>query len=177
MNGSFDLARKLLADSNAVFEELGPTLANAATSHIEAVADMLAGQPAAAETSLRAALDALERMGEQAFLSTTIAFLAGAVFTQERDDEAEELAQLSARLTAPGDSLTQILWRGVEARIVARRGLRRRPRSWRELRSRSRTGPTSWSSAAMPGSTLRRFSRTGAHGRGRSRRGPGVASA
>jgi predicted ATPase/class 3 adenylate cyclase len=122
MNGSFDLARKLLADSNAVFEELGPTLANAATSHIEAVAEMLAGQPAAAETSLQAALDALKRMGEQAFLSTTVAFLAGAVFMQGRDDEAEELAQLSARLTAPGDSLTQILWRGVEARIVARRG-------------------------------------------------------
>jgi ATP/maltotriose-dependent transcriptional regulator MalT len=83
---------------------------------------MLAGQPAAAETSLRAALDALERMGEQAFLSTTIAFLARAVSTQKRDDEAEELAQLSARLTAPGDSLTQILCRGVEARIAARRG-------------------------------------------------------
>ena len=83
---------------------------------------MLVGQPAAAETSLRAALDALKRMGEQAFLSTTIAFLARSVFTQERDDEAEELAQLSARLTAPRDSLTQILWRGVEARVVARRG-------------------------------------------------------
>jgi tetratricopeptide (TPR) repeat protein len=122
MNGSFDLARKLLADGNAVFEELGPTLANAATSHIEAVAEMLAGQPAAAETSLRAALDALKRMGERAFLSTTVAFLARAVLMQGRDDEAEELAQLSARLTAPGDSLTQILGRGVEARIVAGRG-------------------------------------------------------
>jgi predicted ATPase/class 3 adenylate cyclase len=122
MNGSFDLARKLFADSNSVFEELGATVANVSTSDIEAVADMLAGQPAAAETSLRAALDALKRMGEQMFLSTTIALLAQAVFTQERDDEAEELAQLSATLTAPGDSLTQILWRGVEARIVARRG-------------------------------------------------------
>ena len=61
-------------------------------------------------------------MGEQAFLSTTAAFLARAVFAQERVDEAEELAQLSARLAASGDVLTQVLWRGVQARVLARRG-------------------------------------------------------
>ena len=121
MNRGFDLARSLLATSNAVFEDLGLTL-NAATSQNEAVIEMLAGDPAAAETSLRSGFDALERMGEQAFLSTTAAFLARAVFAQERVDEAEELAQLSARLSAPGDLLTQVLWRGVQARILARRG-------------------------------------------------------
>ena len=61
-------------------------------------------------------------MGEQAFLSTTAAFLARAVFEQERVDEAEELAQLSARLAAAGDLLTQVLWRGVQARVLATRG-------------------------------------------------------
>ena len=45
MNGNVELARTLLDDSNAVFADLGPTLANAATSHIEAVADMLAATP------------------------------------------------------------------------------------------------------------------------------------
>ena len=121
MNGHFDLARSLLATSNGVFEDLGLTL-NAATSHNEALIEMLAGDPAAAETSLRSGFEALKQMGEQAFLSTTAAFLARAVFAQGRVDEAEELAQLSAQLAAPGDLLTQVLWRGVQARVLARRG-------------------------------------------------------
>ena len=83
---------------------------------------MLAGDPAAAEASLRSGFDALTEMGEQAFLSTTAAFLARAVFAQGRIDEAEELAQLSAQLAATGDLLTQVLWRGVQARVLARRG-------------------------------------------------------
>ena len=121
MNGDFDLARSLLATSNGVFDELGLTL-NAATSHNEALIEMLAGDPAAAETSLRAGYEALTQMGEQAFLSTTAAFLARAVFMQDRVDEAEQLAQTSARLTAEGDLLTQVLWRGVQARVLATRG-------------------------------------------------------
>jgi tetratricopeptide (TPR) repeat protein len=95
---------------------------NAATSQNEAVMELSAGDPAAAETSLRAGFDALAQMGEKAFLSTTAAFLARAVFAQGRIDEAEELAQLSASLTVPGDLLTQLLWRGVNARVLATRG-------------------------------------------------------
>jgi predicted ATPase/class 3 adenylate cyclase len=121
MNGRYDLGRSLLATSNAVFDDLGLTL-NAATSQNEAVMELSAGDPAAAEASLRAGFDALERMGEKAFLSTTAAFLARAVFAQSRIDEADELARLSAGLTAPGDLLTQLLWRGVRARILATRG-------------------------------------------------------
>ena len=79
MNGNFELARSLLAASNGVFEELGLTL-NAATSQNEALIEMLAGDSAAAEASLRTGFDALTQMGEQAFLSTTAAFLARAVF-------------------------------------------------------------------------------------------------
>jgi predicted ATPase len=120
MNGHFELARSLLATSNGVFDDLGLTL-NAATSHNEALIEMLAGDFAAAEVSLRAGFDALTEMGEQAFLSTTAAFLARAVFAQGRIDEAEDLAQLSAKLTASGDLLTQVLWRGVQARVLARR--------------------------------------------------------
>jgi predicted ATPase/class 3 adenylate cyclase len=121
MNARFDLARSLLATSNGVFEDLGLSL-NAATSQTEALIEMLAEDCAAAETSLRTGFDALTEMGEQAFLSTTAAFLARAVFAQNRIDEAEELAQVSAGLAATGDLLTQVLWRGVQARVLARRG-------------------------------------------------------
>jgi predicted ATPase len=121
MLGRFDLARRLLATSNAAYADLGLTL-NAATSQNEAVIELLAGNPGAAERSLRTGCHALEEMGERMFLSTTAAFLARAVLEQGRDLEAEELAHLSARLAGPTDLLSQILWRAElqEAEALAR---------------------------------------------------------
>jgi predicted ATPase/class 3 adenylate cyclase len=120
MLGHFDLARRLLATSNAAYADLGLTL-NAATSQNEAVVELLAGDPAAAEESLRAGCRALEEMGERMFLPTTAAFLARALLEQGRDREAEEHADLSARLAGPTDLLSQVLWRGVRARVLTRR--------------------------------------------------------
>jgi predicted ATPase/class 3 adenylate cyclase len=120
MVGRFDLARQLLATSNAVYADLGLTL-NAATSQNEAVIELLAGNPAAAERSARTAYRALEEMGERAFRSTMAASLAIVILEQGRDEEAEDFAKLSAQLAASGDLLTQIRWRRVRARVLARR--------------------------------------------------------
>jgi predicted ATPase len=120
MIGKFDLARQLLAMSNAAYADLGLTL-NSATSQSEAMVELLAGNPAAAEESLRKGYRALEEMGERAFLSTTAALLARSIFEQGRDEEAEELTNLSARLAAPGDILSQILWRSITARVLSKR--------------------------------------------------------
>ena len=120
MVGRFDLARQLLATSNAIYADLGRTL-NAASAQNEAVVELLAGNPAAAEESLRAGYRALEEMGERMFLSTTAAFLARSILEQGRDAEAEEFANVSARLAESDDLLSQILWRGVRARVLARR--------------------------------------------------------
>jgi tetratricopeptide (TPR) repeat protein len=84
--------------------------------------ELLAGDPVAAERCLRKGFDALEQMGERALLSTTAAFLGQAVLAQDRDDEAERLAALSAQLAGDDDLLTQAMWRGVRAMILARRG-------------------------------------------------------
>jgi predicted ATPase/class 3 adenylate cyclase len=119
MVGQFELARHLLATSNAAYAELGFKL-DAAMSQNEAVVELLAGNPAAAEESLRTGYRALEEMGERMFRPTTAAFLARAVLEQGREEEAEELAELSAQLAAKGDLLSQILWRGVRARVLAR---------------------------------------------------------
>jgi predicted ATPase len=85
---------------------------------------MLAGNPARAEESLHKGYRALEQMGERAFLSTTAALLARSILEQGRDQEAEELANLSAKLAAKGDLLSQILWRGIRARVLSRRAQR-----------------------------------------------------
>lgn len=120
MIGKFDLARHLVAVSNAAYADLGLTL-GAATSQNEAIVELLAANPAAAEQSLRKGYRALEGMGERMFLPTTAAFLARSILEQGRDAEAEELANLSAQLAAPDDLLSQILWRSIRARVFSRR--------------------------------------------------------
>jgi len=121
MEGRFDLARSLLATSDHIFEELGRTL-NSAISHAVGIVELLAGDPAAAETSLRVGYEALEEMGERAYLSTTAAYLAQAIFAQGRHEEAEQLTELSEQLSASCDLATQVMWRGVRARILGDRG-------------------------------------------------------
>jgi class 3 adenylate cyclase/DNA-binding SARP family transcriptional activator len=121
MEGRFDRAHELLDNSNAVFEELGLTLTTVA-GHDRAWVELLAGDPVAAELSLRAGYETLEEMGESTLLSTSAAYLAQALLAQGRDQEAERFAQLSDELATADDLLTQILWRGVRARTLAGRG-------------------------------------------------------
>ena len=52
----------------------------------------------------------------------TTAMLAHAVYAQGRLGEAAELCRLAARRAAAGDAMTQAIWRGVQARILARQG-------------------------------------------------------
>ena len=85
--------------------------------------ELLAGDPVAAERSLRSGLRDLEEMGDRAVLSTTAAYLAQALLAQRRDEEAERFAELSEELAAADDLITQILWRSVRARTLAGRGL------------------------------------------------------
>ena len=118
--GRFAIARELIATSNATYADLGLTLYLASSEH-EAVVELVAGNPAAAERSARTAYRALEEMGERAFRSTMAASLAMVILEQGRDEEAEDFAKLSAQLAASGDLLTQIRWRRVRARVLARR--------------------------------------------------------
>ena len=121
MQGQFEEARQLLTTSDATFAELGLTL-NSAVSHHAAMVELLAGDPVAAERSLRSGYTALEEMGDRALLSTTAAFLGQALLAQDRVEEAESLAELSAEMAADDDLITQVLWRGVRARCLAGRG-------------------------------------------------------
>ena len=79
--------------------------------------------------SLRKGYAALEEMGDRALLSTTAAYLGQALLAQGRDDEAERFAELSAELAADDDVITQAMWRGVRASVLAARGRSRRGRA------------------------------------------------
>ncbi len=77
---------------------------------------------AAAERRLRAGYSALEEMEDRAFLPTTAAHLAQAIYAQGRDEEARRFTQISEELAASDDLLTQVVWRSARARIVAGEG-------------------------------------------------------
>jgi tetratricopeptide (TPR) repeat protein len=121
MDGEFETARQLLGEANAIFQEFGQTRYSSALD-IDGIVEFLAGDLAAAERRLRVGYLALEEMGDRAFRPTTAAHLAEAVFAQGRDEDADRLTRVSEELAAADDLLTQVVWRRVRAKVLARQG-------------------------------------------------------
>jgi tetratricopeptide (TPR) repeat protein len=120
MTGDFEQARELVREGNAILGELGRM--ESAVSHHEALVELLAGRPDAAEARLRVGYEELGRMGgDGALLATTAAMLAQAVYEQDRLVEAEEFCDLCSRTAPAEDLVTQVVWRGVQAKALARR--------------------------------------------------------
>ena len=122
MRGDFDLARELLAQGRQTLAELGFTVLLAASAQEAHYVEMLADEPAAATRVLRESYDALEPLGERAYLSTAAALLAHTLYAQGELDEAQRFSQISESVASPEDVFSQILWRSARARIRAHRG-------------------------------------------------------
>jgi predicted ATPase/class 3 adenylate cyclase len=122
MQGDFDNARELYAQSRASLEELGWKLHAAESSLSAGSIEMLAGDPAAAEAALRRGFGELEQMGDKYYLSTVAGFLAQALYEQDRLEEAERFAEMGQQLAGADDISSQVLWRTVKGKILARRG-------------------------------------------------------
>jgi class 3 adenylate cyclase/tetratricopeptide (TPR) repeat protein len=123
MQGHFAEARAHCARTRAIQEDLGLQFYVAAeAAFFGGAVEMLAGDPLAAEASIRRGYDIFAAGGEQGTLSTTAAFLAETLVEQGRDEEAEHHVLEAEGLAAADDLVTQALWRQVRARILARRG-------------------------------------------------------
>ncbi len=120
MKGEFESAERFLRDANAVRHELGHVEAN--LSHHEAFVRLLAGQPGLAEALLRAGAEQLAQLSDGRMLATTNAMLAQALYAQGEFDEAGELCRRAADGAASDDTVTQVMWRGVQAKILAAGG-------------------------------------------------------
>ena len=122
MNGEFEAARSLYRAGRALLRDLGQGV-NAASTGLEvARIELLAGDLAAAEQTVRADYEFLQRMGETYFLSTMAALLSRIVREQQRDEEALSLSKVAEAATAADDIEAQVLWRSVRVPIVARSG-------------------------------------------------------
>jgi class 3 adenylate cyclase/tetratricopeptide (TPR) repeat protein len=122
MRGRFARARQHYQRSHVTLDELGLNVQLASFRMYAGWAELLAGHTTVAERQLRMGYEALERMGGQSYLSTTAAFLARAVLAQGRYDEAERLTQVCEDVTPDDDRVTQAMWRGTRARLLAMRG-------------------------------------------------------
>jgi tetratricopeptide (TPR) repeat protein len=120
MNGDFDLARRLVREADAILDDLGRL--ESTVSHHEAWVEMLAGQPAIAESKLQVGYQRLAAMGEKSLLATTAALLAQAALAQGRHEDAEEYCRVSEQAAAADDFPARAAWRGVRAKILAQQG-------------------------------------------------------
>jgi class 3 adenylate cyclase/tetratricopeptide (TPR) repeat protein len=122
MEGRFDEARDLYADSVAVYEEFGLKFRRAVRAIIGGQIEGLAGDLAASERELRTGYALLEEMGERAARSTVAAVLADVLSLVGDEIEAERYVAIARETAAESDVWPQVLWRRALARTTARRG-------------------------------------------------------
>src|SRR5262249_12596327 len=104
MRGNFATARDLFEEGHRTFEKLGLRVWAANNAQEAFYVEMLACNPGAAATILRASYDDLSEMGERGFLSTIAGMLAHALYSRGDDEEAEHFSLESERLAASDDA-------------------------------------------------------------------------
>jgi tetratricopeptide (TPR) repeat protein len=122
MRGDLPLARELLAEGRQTIEESGLTLWAALNAQEAYLVELLADTSEAAVDTLRQSFETLNQVGERAYLSSIAGFLAHALYSEGRDDEALRFSRESEDAAAPDDVLSQMLWRTARAKIRARHG-------------------------------------------------------
>jgi class 3 adenylate cyclase/tetratricopeptide (TPR) repeat protein len=121
--GRFDEASELLDRARSLLEEVAlPVWMAGALAEGAGWAKLLEGDPAAAEEELRRGYETLSTIGELSWLSTVAGILAEAVCAQGRYEEAERFTRISEESAGAEDVYTQVLWRSVRAKCLARRG-------------------------------------------------------
>ncbi len=122
MLGRFEEARMILSELRAELADRGATIPFVFAIGRVCDLELLAGDPAAAVEFGEERRRLLEQAGERGWLSTALGSLAQALYALDRLDEADRRAAQAAELGASDDAITQMLWRQVRAKVLARRG-------------------------------------------------------
>jgi tetratricopeptide (TPR) repeat protein len=123
MLGRFEEARAMLADARAQLADRGNAMWFAAlTGQTTVEVELLSGDPASAVEFGEQGCRLLDELGERSYLSTAAGWLGQALCAVDRLDEADAWAGRAAELGASDDLYTQLLWRQVRAKVLARRG-------------------------------------------------------
>jgi class 3 adenylate cyclase/tetratricopeptide (TPR) repeat protein len=123
MLGRFDDARALIVDVRAELVDRGGGISLATLmGQDQVLVELLAGDHAAAAEFGEEACRLLEERGEKSMLSTAAGRLGQALYALDRLEEADAWARRAAQVGASDDAMTQMLWRQVKAKVLARRG-------------------------------------------------------
>ena len=123
--GRFDEARGILVDLRAELAERGMEIPLASTNGEASLqVELLAGDPAAAAEFGEEGCRLFDKLGHRSVLSTAAGKLAQALYALDRLEDADAWAGRAAELGSSDDALTQMLWRQVRAKVLARRGER-----------------------------------------------------
>jgi len=121
LRGRVDAARRMVAASRQLVEELGITQRLLEADVFAGMIELLDGGALEAERLLRGAWEGLRAQGLGIDAAHAAALLGRALLAQGRGDEAEAVSRESEAL-AGDDFKAAISWRGVRAEALARRG-------------------------------------------------------
>jgi class 3 adenylate cyclase/tetratricopeptide (TPR) repeat protein len=121
MRGEVDNAVGLFDRSQIRARELGERLYLAAT-HPQLEAWLILGRSSETERLARAGIEQLREMGEHGYLATSLIYLADALASQDRPDEAEATLKEAEEHAADDDAVTVIGIRRVRAEILRQQG-------------------------------------------------------
>ena len=122
MRGDFGRGRELAQSARRRFEELGQMRRIAEAAFVTAAVELLAGDAAAAARHLRDTYDSLTAKGEMGAASSLATEMAEALYRLGDDDEAERMTEVAEECAGEDDLFSQIKWRAVRAKVLARRG-------------------------------------------------------
>ena len=122
MRGNFDRARGYVSRHKEVCAEVSLEFLRAWGAFECADVELLAGNVEEAERELQEACAFLERKGEKATLATLFALLGDVLHRRGKLDEAEATVERSRSLSSVDDSLSEMRWRVVLAKVLADRG-------------------------------------------------------
>ena len=120
--GELDEAWRIYEEAEATFFDLGMKVTASAAAIVSHEMTVAGGSLERAEGKLRRGCELLQEFGEKSYLSTVAAYLAENLYQQGRYDDAEHFTHISEEAAASQDLISQILWRGARAKVLARRG-------------------------------------------------------
>jgi DNA-binding SARP family transcriptional activator/class 3 adenylate cyclase len=122
MEGRPGEARELYDASHRRLQDIGLEVSASLQLMYRAFIELISEEPLDISGELTRACDLLIGIGERSRLSTIAALHARLLYVHGRYEESERRTRMSAQAAAADDVVSQVLWRGAAAKLLARNG-------------------------------------------------------
>ena len=122
MDGQFEGARARWRRSKRRLAEVGLSVSLAVIQMYYGYIELLANRPENAESELAAACIAFDQLGTRGHLSSAAGLAARVHYADGSYDESTRYCRMSEEAASSDDAVSQVLWRGTRAKLLARAG-------------------------------------------------------